>query len=103
VGGASTVRGLREQRYAGDGALYGNAELRLRLGRFFAVLPGDYGVFGLADVGRVFLDGESSDTWHTGAGGGIWFDFLERANTISVAVARGDNRTAFYLRAGFAY
>jgi hypothetical protein len=103
VGGASTVRGLREQRYAGDGALYGNAELRLRLGRFFAVLPGDYGVFGLADAGRVFLDGESSDTWHTGAGGGIWFDFLDRANTISVAVAKGDGRTALYVRAGFAY
>ena len=70
VGGASTVRGLREQRFAGDGAVYGNAELRLRLGRFFVFLPGDYGVFGLADAGRVFLDGESSDVWHTGFGGG---------------------------------
>jgi hemolysin activation/secretion protein len=103
VGGAATVRGLREDRYAGDAALYGNAELRARLGRFFAVLPGEYGVFGLADVGRVFLEGESSDTWHTGIGGGVWFAFLERANTISIAVARGDHRTALYLRAGFAY
>jgi hypothetical protein len=25
------------------------------------------------------------------------------ANTISVSLARGDGRTAFYLRAGFAY
>lgn len=103
VGGASTVRGLREQRYAGDAALYGNAELRARLGRFFVVLPGEFGVFGLADAGRVFLEGESSDQWHTGVGGGIWFAFLETANTISVAVARGDGRTALYLRAGFAY
>jgi hypothetical protein len=103
VGGASTVRGLREQRFAGDGSLYGNAELRLRLGRFFAVLPGDYGVFGLADVGRVFLDGESSDVWHTGFGGGFWFAFLEPANAVTIAVARGDDRTALYLRAGFAY
>jgi hemolysin activation/secretion protein len=103
VGGASTVRGLRENRYAGDAALYGNAELRARLGRFFVVLPGDFGVFGLADVGRVFLEGESSDTWHTGVGGGVWFAFLEPANAISVAVARGDHRTALYLRAGFGF
>jgi len=103
VGGAATVRGLREQRYAGDAALYGNAELRLRLGRFFVVLPGDFGVLGLADVGRVYLEGESSDTWHTGVGGGLWFAFLDPANTITVTLARGDNRTALYLRAGFGY
>jgi len=103
LGGAATVRGLREDRYAGDASAYGNAELRVRLGRYFIVLPGDYGVFALADVGRTFLDGESSDVWHTGAGGGIWFAFLDPANTFTVAVARGDDRTALYIRAGFAY
>ena len=103
IGGASTVRGLREQRYAGDAAVYGNAELRLRLGRYFLVLPGEYGIFGIGDVGRVYLEGESSDTWHTGVGGGIWFAFLDRANTMSVAVVSGDDRTALYLRAGFGY
>jgi hypothetical protein len=103
VGGAATVRGLREDRYAGDASAYGNAELRVRLGRFFVLLPGDYGVFGLADVGRVFFEGESSDVWHTGVGGGFWFAFLDPANTVTVALASGDDRTALYLRAGFAY
>ena len=103
VGGAATVRGLREERYAGDASAYGNAELRVRLGRFFVLLPGDYGVFGLADVGRVFLEGESSDVWHTGVGGGFWFAFLDPANTFTVALASGDDRTALYVRAGFAY
>lgn len=103
IGGAATVRGLREQRYAGDAALYGNAELRFRLGRFFAVLPGTLGLFGLADVGRVYLDGESSDKWHTGVGGGFWFAFLDPATTVTVALARGDSRTALYVRAAFAY
>ena len=103
VGGAATVRGLREDRYAGDASAHGNAELRFRLGRFFAVLPGDYGVFGLADVGRVWLEGESSDVWHTGVGGGLWFAFLDPANTVTLTLASGDDRTAFYFRAGFAY
>jgi outer membrane protein assembly factor BamA len=104
IGGASTVRGLRTQRYAGDAAVYANAELRARLGRYFLVLPGTFGVFALGDVGRVYLDGESSDKWHTGVGGGLWFAYLDPASTLSIAVARGDDdRTAVYIRAGFAY
>jgi len=103
VGGPTTVRALRAQRYAGDAAVYGSAELRARLGRYFIVLPGEFGVFALGDVGRVYLEGESSDTWHTGVGGGLWFAYLERANTITIAVASGDDRTAVYVRAGFTY
>jgi hypothetical protein len=51
----------------------------------------------------VFLEGESSDRWHGAAGGGVWFAFAGRANTISAAVARGEERTGFYLRAGFGF
>ncbi|HEX3274205.1 MAG TPA: hypothetical protein VHR43_05060, partial [Gemmatimonadales bacterium] len=103
LGGADNVRGLRSQRYAGDAAVYGSAELRARLGRYFLVLPGEFGVFALGDVGRVYLDGESSDVWHTGVGGGLWFAYLGQANTVTAALVRGDDRTALYLRAGFAY
>ncbi len=103
IGGESTVRGFREQRFAGDGSLYGNAELRLYLSRFFVLLPGEWGVFGLGDVGRVYLDGETSDEWHTAFGGGIWFAYLNRRNTISVAIADSDERTGVYVRAGFMF
>ena len=103
IGGADDVRGVITQRYAGDAAVYGSAELRARLGRYFVILPGDFGLFALGDVGRVYLEGESSDTWHTGVGGGFWFAYLGPPNTISIAIARGDDRTAFYLQAGFAY
>ena len=103
IGGNSTVRLGRENRYAGDAAVYGGAELRLFLTKFYLLVPGDFGVFGLADVGRVYLEGESSDRWHGAAGGGIWFAFLSRANTISAALSHGEERTGFYLRAGFGF
>jgi hypothetical protein len=103
VGGATTVRGLREQRYIGDYAAWGNAELRLRFGRGRIVLPADIGIFGLADVGRVWLDGEDSSDWHDAYGGGIWLAFLKREGTLTAAVARGEGRTAVYVRAGFMY
>ena len=103
LGGVSTVRLGRENRYAGDAVVYAGAELRLFLTKFFLLLPGDFGIFGLGDVGRVYSEGESSDRWHGAAGGGVWFAFLGRANTLSMAVARGEERTGFYLRAGFGF
>jgi hypothetical protein len=103
IGGTSTVRGLREQRYAGDAAVYGNAELRLAITRVLLFVPTDVGVFGLLDAGRVFLEGESSSEVHTGFGGGLSLAFLTPANTVSLALVRGEDRTGFYLRAGFGF
>lgn len=103
VGGGSSLRGWGEQRFAGDAALYGNAELRLFLTRFFLVLPTDLGVFGLVDAGRVFADGESSSEWHTGIGGGIWIAPVERKHTVSLAIVHSEERTGVYLRSGFLF
>jgi hypothetical protein len=103
IGDPSTVRLGRENRYAGDAAAYGTAELRLSFGELQIVLPADVGVFGLADAGRVFLEGESSDKWHTAFGGGVWLAFLDRAHTLSLAAASSDERTGIYLQAGFGF
>ena len=103
IGGSSTVRLGRINRYAGDGSAYGSSELRLSLTRVRLVLPATLGIFGLADVGRVFLAGESSDTWHSAAGGGVWLSYLERAYTLSLAIARSDERTGIYAQAGFGF
>ncbi|MGH7517661.1 MAG: BamA/TamA family outer membrane protein [Gemmatimonadales bacterium] len=103
IGGAGTVRGLREHRYIGDYSAWGNAELRLSFGRARIVLPAEVGIFGLADAGRVWLEGEDSDEWHEAFGGGIWLAFLSREGTITAAIARGEGRNAVYVRAGFAY
>ncbi|MCG6924805.1 MAG: BamA/TamA family outer membrane protein [Acidobacteria bacterium] len=102
-GGSQTVRGLPQNRYAGDAAVYGNLEVRTRLGRATLILPADIGVLALADVGRVFLDGEESNKWHPGWGGGIWLAYLSRSNTVSIAVAESEKRVALYVRLGFAF
>jgi len=103
VGGATTVRGFVEHRFAGDAALYGNAELRLSVAKFFVLVPGELGVFGLGDAGRVYLSGETSDRWHAAAGGGVWLSFLSPANTVSVAAAHSVEGTRVYVRAGLAF
>jgi len=101
--GADTVRGLFPNRFIGDSSVYFNGELRLYLSRFFVALPGEWGLFGFGDVGRVWLDGETSDLWHTSWGGGLWIGLLSRSNAIALTVAQSEERTAFYVRAGFSF
>jgi hypothetical protein len=103
IGGAETVRGFRVQRFSGDAAVWGNAELRLRLFQFLVLVPGEMGVFGLTDVGRVFLSGESSDAWHNSLGGGLWISVLSRRQTVSVAVATSEEDTTLYVRGGLSF
>jgi hypothetical protein len=103
IGDAGSARLGRRHRYAGDASAYGNAELRLKLTRFFAILPGELGLFGLADVGRVFVVGETSDTWHPAFGGGIWLSLLQTSTVVHAAIARSRERTGFYFGTGMAF
>jgi hypothetical protein len=101
LGGSSTLRGFDWQRFAGDASAYGSLELRFPVSRYFVILPGEFGLFGFMDVGRVFLAGESSDTWHTGYGGGIWIAPLIRQLALRFSVAGSDEGTRVYFGFGF--
>ena len=110
----SPLRGYDWNRFAGDASVVGNAELRISVGRFTALLPFRYGLLALADAGRVFVAPDriaqgstSSSRWHTAAGGGIWLAVFASAWNVQVGssfnamVVRSDERTAFYLSTGF--
>lgn len=93
VGGRGTLRGYRWNRFAGDASAYGTAELRVPLGTLELFFKGELGVFGLADAGRVWVDGESAGGWNTGYGGGLWFATLGKA--ISAAWVQGERGRAY--------
>ncbi|HXY41353.1 MAG TPA: hypothetical protein VEQ10_16885, partial [Vicinamibacteria bacterium] len=101
--GDEPVRGLQRHRYAGDAALYGNADLRIYVSRFNLILPGTWGLLGFGDVGRVYYSGEDSTKWHAGYGGGIWIAWLDRGNALSLSYARSEGHDSIYMRAGFAF
>ena len=105
IGGPRTLRGYRENRFGGDASAYGNAELRVGVCRLKVILPGQFGLFAAVDAGRVFLhaDPSGADSWHAGAGGGIWMSFIDRLQTVSVAIMHGDDMTGVYLRSGFMF
>jgi len=90
VGGSETLRGHRRQRFAGDGALFGAAELRVPLVRLAAMEGSALGAIGFVDAARVFLDGESPGGWHTANGGGLWVH--ARGLTVTGVVGWGEER-----------
>lgn len=97
------MRGLAHHRYAGDASVCGSADLRVYVSRFRFILPGTWGVLAFGDAGRVYLDGEDSDKWHNGYGGGLWFAWLDRGNVITATYARSEGDTKVYVRAGYAF
>ena len=106
LGGSHTLRGYRPDRFAGDAAVYGSAELRLPLTRLKLIVPGQQGVFGFADGGRVWFAGESSDKWHSSFGGGVWLSFLSRNNVLFAGLGRptkDKEGTRLILGFGFPY
>ena len=73
LGFKQNLRGYRYQRFVGKARAYNNTELRFKLGDAnFYLFKGPAGIIAFHDVGRVWVDGETSDTWHTGYGGGFW-------------------------------
>lgn len=103
IGGEGTLRGYSEGRFRGDAAVFGSVELRVPLARAKLLVPGRLGALGFADVGRVFLDGESSSDWHESLGGGLWFSPLGPANVVSATVARSPERTVLGLQGRMAF
>ena len=101
IGGRASVRGLDRERYAGDAAISGTAELQISLARFPLVLPLEIGVYGYGDAGRVYVDGESPGGWHETTGVGFWIGILNPANALSLEFPQG--RSGFRVRTGLTF
>ena len=99
LGGQRSLRGYQYQRFAGEAMLYGSAEVRVPIAEVLEHwVPTGIGVFALADMGRVWVEGEESTKLHAAGGGGMWLSFFEERNTVSLAIASGAEGTRWYLR-----
>lgn len=104
LGGFRLLRGFAGERFAGDAAVLGSAELRLKLFSMNILLPETVGIFTFAETGRVFVEGENSNLWHTGYGAGLFMFLLNRDITFRFTVARSKEREkVFYFGTGFSF
>jgi len=103
LGGANDLRGYYQDRFAGEESLLGTAELWIQLGRMDVLVPETFGLLLFADAGRVYIDNDFSNTWHSSFGGGLWIAPVSKDHTISFTVAHSPESTLFYLASGFTF
>jgi hypothetical protein len=89
IGGDHTTQFIDAQRFAGDASLYATSELLVPLTRFRFLIPVRGGVVGVAEAGRVYVDGSSPGGWHSTAGGGIWVGRVYGPQTLSLIETGG--------------
>ncbi|WP_273444099.1 hypothetical protein [Neolewinella agarilytica] len=103
MGGRTNYRAARADRYRGNTMFYHNIDLRFMgfsFGKGEAPTLGGF-ILGM-DYGRVWLEGEDSDTWHVGYGGGVWIAPLG-ATILSLTYFTDSDDARIAFAAGFPF
>jgi len=103
IGGEPSERKLPHERYAGDAAIYGSAELRIPVVGFPFILPIDIGMYIYGNAGRVFVDRLSPDGWHSSRGAGVWIGILNPASGVEVDLGNYVGRNIVQAKIGFKF
>lgn len=104
LGGDYDLRGFRNERFLGKESFFQSSDLRWTIGKIKgSIIPMSYGIITGFDYGRVWLDNEYSNKWHTSYGGGIWINGLN-VLTAKITCFKSESdraRIAFGLGFGF--
>jgi hypothetical protein len=100
IGGDGTLRYMDTERYAGDASLYATSELRIPLAHFTFLIPVRAGVLGIAEAGRVYVNGGSPGGWHPITGGGLWFAYGHASPTATITRTTEPGFTGIHLGLG---
>ncbi|MHA7059580.1 BamA/TamA family outer membrane protein [Aquimarina sp. M1] len=99
IGGVNGLRGFRNERFTGETYFYQSTNLKARIKRFItSVFPVTLGTYGGFDYGRVWVDNDTSNTWHTSYGGGVW---VTGADTFSFRLGAFASKEGFQVQGGF--
>jgi hypothetical protein len=103
LGGQSNLQGYSQYRYAGDHMLYNNTEIRIKLANFASyILPGQIGLVGFYDIGKVWQKGNNNSGWHSGTGGGLYFSPAQLF-VFQFVIGKSNEGWYPYLTAGFRF
>jgi hypothetical protein len=94
LGGQGNLLGYLQNRFSGQQMAFNDFQARFKIANLGGyILPGQLGITGFYDIGRVWLDGEHNDTWHYGTGGGIYF---APASLTVIQVIAGHSKEGWY-------
>ena len=95
-----SVRGYIADRFTGTASAFGNAQLELPVFQPLILVRTTFGLIALNDIGRVWLPGEHSSTWHDGYGGGVFLAPFSGKVTANFLLVHGTDGTRFYFGYG---
>jgi len=95
IGGSRTLRGYARDRFFGKSTVFDQNELRWWKDIRSYLFNGKFGIFAFYDVGRVWMDGETSDKWHSGYGGGFAISPFNKI-TFNVAFGFSKDKSDFF-------
>ena len=103
LGANEGLRGYRSKRFSGKSSFLGSADVRYSFDEFrIELFPIQLGVYGGADLGRVWTPSGNSEKWHNAYGGGFWLNSRGGFNaSASVFTSTEDTRIVFGLSFGF--
>ena len=67
------------------------------------MLPLRWGLTAFAESGRVWLEGEDSEKWHNGFGGGLVAQLIGTPMALGASIAQGSEGVRFYFSGGFSF
>lgn len=103
LGATTGLRGYRNERFTGQQSLVGNADISYRFEQIKTFLfPLTIIAYGGYDVGRVWVDNEESNTWHSAYGGGFYLRWTDAINA-RVSTFYGDEGVRLQFGFGFSY
>jgi len=74
LGQNNYLRGFRKDRFSGTSSFYSSIEGRVKIIQSkWYILPGDIGVLGFYEIGRIWMENENSNHWHPSYGGGLYY------------------------------
>ncbi len=97
LGGNESLRAFRNQRFNGKSSFYQTSDIRMGLGKIETnFIPLRFGITGGFDYGRVWLNNEDSNEWHTNYGGSIFINgFSAFTGNIGYYTSDEGNRVVF--------
>lgn len=99
--GFTTLRGYRRFRFSGESSFYHQLDLRIDLFEWRNyLLPSKVGLVLFNDIGKVYVDGEESETLHHGYGGGFYLTPFGRF-AINLLVAKSEEGLLPLVKFGF--
>ncbi|MBT8296184.1 MAG: outer membrane protein assembly factor, partial [Gramella sp.] len=103
LGANSGLRGYRLERFTGKSSFGTGADLRYSFNTVkTSFLPFQPGIYLGYDLGRVWVDPQSSKRWHDSYGGGLWINSADAIQG-NISVFTGEEGARFQFGLGFKF